>query len=86
MALSYRDILMEWIRIFIQLMKVVGLLNINHTHLLMSDKSSQDLWGLLNYTFIHEGQMCKAKVPWIYLIMRIKPLEFLLSNNISPLL
>ncbi len=54
---------MEWIRIFIQQLKVVGHLNINHTHLLMSDKSSLELWGLFNYTFIHEGQMCKAKVP-----------------------
>ncbi len=63
MAISYPDILMEWIRIFIQLMKVVGHLSINHTHLLMSEKLSLELWGLLNYTFIHEGQMCKAKVP-----------------------
>ncbi len=63
MAISYRDILMEWIRIFIQQLKVVGHLNINHTHLLMSDKSSLDLRGLFNYTFIHEVQMFKAKVP-----------------------
>ena len=63
MAISYRDILMEWIRIFIQQLKVVGHLNINHTHLLMSDKSSLELWGAIQLYIYSRGTDVQGEGP-----------------------